>query len=175
MASSRSMERDQLIVRPAAPQDAEIIWQWRNDLTTRSYSRNAGFIAWEDHLAWFATVVGNPDRVVSLVLAATSDPIAVVRFDRLSKTTADWLVNLNLRPESRGLGLGRHVLLAACRAFFDRQGQQRLRAEIHPRNIASRRVFCDLGFVLAIRPGDDFEIFERPAVAFPELNMSRSP
>ena len=169
------MVLDQLIVRPATLQDAELVWQWRNDLTTRSYSRNTGFIAWKDHLAWFAAVVGSPDRVVSMVLGATSDPIAVVRFDRLSATTADWLVNLNLRPESRGLGLGRPVLLAACRTFFDRQGQQRLRAEIHPRNIASRRVFCDLGFVLANRPGEDFEIFERPAVAVPELFMSRSP
>ena len=106
----------------------------------------------------------------------SADPLAVVRFDRHSGSNADWLVNLNLRPESRGLGLGAHVLFAACEALFDHYGVQVLRAEIYSKNIASRRVFEALGFVSANRGNvADFDIFERPAVPLHKGSDSETP
>lgn len=182
MTSSQSKAHNQLTVRPATLQDAEAIWLWRNDPLTRSYSQNTSFIPWEDHVKWFSEVLDDSGRVVCMVMPATScsndlaDPIAVVRFDRLPVTTAHWLVNLNLRPKSRGFGLGRQCLLAACQALFDLHGVQVLRAEIHPQNIASRRVFADLGFVLAARgKAAGFDLFERPAVPLPKPCDSESP
>ena len=181
MTSSRSKPPNQLNVRLATLEDAEVIWLWRNDPATRLYSQNTGCIPWEDHALWFSAVLNDPGRVVYMVVPATrsstetTEPIAVVRFDLLSETTAHWLVNLNLRPESRGLGLGRHVLLAACKALFDHYGVQVLRAEIHLQNCASKRVFAELGFELTDRPQvAGFQLYDRPARPLPKVSEPES-
>lgn len=174
MENSQS-KAPELTVRPATRQDAEAIWQWRNDAATRSFSRSRSFIPWKDHVQWFSAVLDDPGSVVFMVMPSSSigtesaEPIAVVRFVRYSESNADWLVNLNLRPESRGLGLGAHVLFAACEALFHHHGVQVLRAEIHPQNIASKRVFEELGFVLASKGKvAGFDLFDRPAVPLPK-------
>lgn len=151
-------------------EDAKNVWLWRNDLATRIMSGNSAPISWTDHVNWFSTVLDGPGQTLLIVALRTSsktpggEPIADVRFDVVSEQTDCRMVSLHLRPDCRGHGLGRHVLLAACQSFFEEKGQHILRAEIHPDNIASLRVFSSLGFMPTDGPRTNgFELYERRA------------
>lgn len=182
MKRTQSHAHSRFTVRPATPEDAQNVWLWRNDPATRAFSGDATPIPWTDHVDWFSAALCDPGCVLCMVMsesAATAecgDSIAVVRFDGLSETTECWLVSLNLRPESRGQGLGRQILMAACRAFFDKRGVQTLQAEINPHNVASRRVFSALGFVPTGRQRTvGFDLYERSATLLPKLSELREP
>lgn len=170
----QSDRNERFYARPAELKDAKDIWLWRNDPVTRANSANSMYIRWVDHIAWFTALLDDPDRVIYLVTLVSGDegwrghPVAVVRFDRLPVQADCWRVSLNLNPNFRGHGHGRHILLAACIAFFDEHGASLLHAEIRPDNVASRKVFSALGF----SPLDKTEtgtlgLYERAAIPLP--------
>jgi RimJ/RimL family protein N-acetyltransferase len=160
-----------LAVRPAVMDDAKNVWLWRNDPETRRMSGNSAPISWSDHVTWFSAVLDDSERTLLIVTCGTSsktvdgEPVAVVRFDMVSGENGNrCMVSLNLSPDYRGHGLGRHVLRAACQSFFEETGQRALRAEIHPDNIASVRVFSSLGFLATGGPlTNGLQLYERPS------------
>lgn len=130
-----------IAVREANEADALDGWLWRNDPRTRATSINQDPIAWPDHLEWWRRAITSPDR--RLLIAETEGrPVSVLRFDR----TADGeVVSINLRPDARGLGLGRPVLAAGV-CWMEERGARRFEAQIHGCNVASRRIFESVGF-----------------------------
>jgi RimJ/RimL family protein N-acetyltransferase len=148
--------------RDAGDEDVEMIWLWRNEPATRAMSQSRDPVIWPQHRSWFDRVKGSND-VILLIAEAEAEPIAVLRFDRLSDFDQAFEVSINIRPDRRGGGVGRIVLDEGCRFLFRTKGPARLEAMISDCNPASRRIFESLGFSRQERLGEQaFARYVRP-------------
>jgi RimJ/RimL family protein N-acetyltransferase len=126
-------------LRPANADDAELLWLWRNDPTTRTQSRNTDPIAWRDHSRWFAETLAIPSTRL-MIADRNGTPAGMIRFDRLDDGEGVQ-VNISVAPDLRGRGVGRAMLVAACAGV---EGQ--VMASVREDNERSRRLFERCGF-----------------------------
>lgn len=150
-------KRDVFAARPAELSDVRLLFEWRNDETTRVQSRSQGELNWDAHRAWLENVIADPNRRL-LILELEDEPIATVRWDRSAET--DWEVSVTIAPQQRGRGFGRDVLSAAEEALR-LEPPFRMIADIHVDNHASRRLFSAAGYLPQLPP--DADGFERRA------------
>lgn len=148
MAEEATAPRAAITLRQAASEDSEMLWLWRNDPVTRRASRTTEAISWTVHERWLASVTSSPDRHL-LIAEADGLLIGTVKFDRRQTEPGTYEISINVRPDSRGSGVGRAVLSTACAEFAATQGAGRIVAGVHERNEASRRLFEGCGFSLA--------------------------
>lgn len=128
-----------LTVRPAKQEDAQMMFDWRGDPTTRAVSRETDELVWSEHLAWLNRVLKDPARPL-MVGEIGGRPVGVIRFDFSEDTRAE--VSLYLDPALHGLGLGTHLLLAGEAAA----GPAVIDATVLRDNRASQRLFEACGY-----------------------------
>jgi RimJ/RimL family protein N-acetyltransferase len=131
--------------RPAAREDAERLFQWRNDAATRAASIQPGPVAWDVHLAWLERSLAAEDRRL-LVAELDGAPIGTVRFDRQG---AGWSMSWTVAPERRGQGLGGEMVRLAAENFG-----APLSAVVLSANVASRKIAAAAGFVQVEKAAD---------------------
>ncbi len=130
--------------RRAEINDASVLFDWRNDPSVRAVSRTKEELSWEGHLAWLQGTLQRDDREL-WIIQRYGEPVATVRFDRLSEGNA-WEVSITVAPSLRGQGLA-GILLREAEAEFLRsrpaEEQEGLEfvAEMLESNPASRRLF----------------------------------
>ncbi len=121
-------------IRRATQDDAQLMFEWRGDATTRAVSREAGELDWENHKTWLSGVLADPAR--KLYVGEIGDlPVGVIRFDFSEEARAE--VSLYLDPSLHGLGLGPHMLLAG----EDAANVDTVDATVLEENHASHRLF----------------------------------
>ncbi|GGA11881.1 UDP-2,4-diacetamido-2,4,6-trideoxy-beta-L-altropyranose hydrolase [Blastomonas marina] len=98
-----------LSVRPATADDAQMMFDWRDDPATRAVSLESGALEWRGHVDWLDRVLADPARKL-FVGEIGGRPVGVIRFDFSSETRAE--VSLYLDPALHGVGLGPALLLA---------------------------------------------------------------
>lgn len=97
----------------------------------------------EEHQNWLADVIQDSRRKLFVALAA-DQPVGAVRLDET--VSAQFEVSITVRPESRGKGLGRAILRYASTLAFNDLKAHALIALIKEENLASRRIFEDVGY-----------------------------
>lgn len=133
-----------LSVRPAVAADRELLFAWANDPLTRAQSFSPAPISWETHCTWLASVLGDPGRLLYLVVAPAEEPVGQVRFD--ASGSGEAVISIALAPSWRGRGLAASAIrLAMDRARRD-AGIVRVHAYIRPGNRVSRQAFARAGF-----------------------------
>lgn len=161
--------------RRATLEDAQLLLSWRNDAAARSMSRSTSEVTWDEHRAWLARAVQDPERLL-LVAEDAGRPVGTVRWDRRSHT--DWEVSISVSPSLRGRGYGPSLLAAAEAFLLEDHLPARLIATIHEDNKASERLFARAGYQ-PFQPvdGDGFAQCSRlvltrqaPAVAPPKVD-----
>jgi RimJ/RimL family protein N-acetyltransferase len=136
-----------IVLRPAGPDDAHRLLDWANDPETRAASFDREPIAWREHIAWLASVLGDPARRL-WIAEESGEPVGQVRVDRVDRVTgAVGLVSIGLAPGARGRGLGRNVLRLGIAAAADQLGIRHARAVVLASNAPSLRLFEGAGFV----------------------------
>ena len=133
------MTKGLLNLRPATIEDAQILFEWRNDPQVRATSHNQDEISFEAHLAWLIGTLANPDRRLYIV---EEDGISVgtVRSDWANDAyTLSWTV----KPESWGKGIGKRMVL-----LFADQIEKTIRAEVKVGNLASIKIAQATGMQL---------------------------
>jgi RimJ/RimL family protein N-acetyltransferase len=146
MAQNSKVVRDNIAVRLATLEDSDLVWRWRNDMTTRKVSKNSAEIPWNDHQNWFRDSLNDPHTTNMIAeLSDIAQPIGYVRFDNCVATqTAN--ISINVGPESRGKGFAVPLLLK-CIRNYQRTGFATIVAEVKPANIKSIKAFERVGFV----------------------------
>jgi RimJ/RimL family protein N-acetyltransferase len=105
-------------LRPATMNDAELLFDWRNDPLTRAQSLQRQPVEWREHLVWLANSLQNPGRRLYIGEAVTEAEqaaalLGTVRFDR-----GEWSYELSwtVAPDQRGKGWGKKLVAAliAC-------------------------------------------------------------
>lgn len=129
--------------RPAVPDDARMLFDWRNDPETRRVSRSAEAVGWDDHVEWLARTFEDDERVL-LIVEKDARPIGTVRWDH--RGGPEWEVSITLAPQSRGRGLATGVLSAGEEGLLS-ENAIRFIAAIQDANEASRRLFARAGYL----------------------------
>ncbi|KKW09365.1 MAG: GCN5-related N-acetyltransferase [Candidatus Kaiserbacteria bacterium GW2011_GWA2_49_19] len=139
MTDERSTE---FVLRRATIEDAECLFNWRNDPETRKHSKNNGIINWDEHLAWLLKSVGNYARGRMLYIAETIDgrPVGTVRADICKDDSYE--ISYTVAPEFRGKGVAKRMVVQFVREIIP---QKSLVAHIQKGHASSEGVAKALG------------------------------
>jgi spore coat polysaccharide biosynthesis predicted glycosyltransferase SpsG len=138
-----------LTARPAGMDDARLLWQWRNDPTTRAGSRSSAEVTWDEHVGWLTASLARSDRVL-LVVEQALVPVGTVRWDLEGK--GEWEVSVTVAPERRGQSLARPLLHAGEMALSKGTEVTAYLAVVHVDNAASVRLFESSSYVPDLPP-----------------------
>jgi RimJ/RimL family protein N-acetyltransferase len=135
-----------LEIVPATMNDAEPLFDWRNDPFTRAMSRNQDPVTWDSHVAWLTRRLSQASPHLYMALLDVRR-IGTFRVD------ADE-ISYTVAPEHRGKGLGVAMLRKAREMFGP------LRAEIFVRNVPSIKIAERSGMIVHLIDPPDAQ---RPA------------
>jgi UDP-2,4-diacetamido-2,4,6-trideoxy-beta-L-altropyranose hydrolase len=144
-------------LRPATPQDAALLLEWRNDPVAVRFSVTGRSVAPEEHAAWLRTRLEDPNTLLWLAEEG-STAVAQVRVDLENGVGT---VSIGVAPEARGRGVASATLRAMLEAMERDPRATRLRAVAHPDNGASVHAFEAIGFRRLGRRQRDFIVLER--------------
>lgn len=130
-----------LSLRAATQDDAQRLFDWRNDPVTRAMAIQTDPVPWDGHVGWLTASLANPRRRL-LIGLSDGVPMGTLRFD----LSDEILVSITLAPDHRGRGLALPLLTAGIDTL-DRP--TRLLAQVKPGNTASQRLFERAGFALS--------------------------
>ncbi len=133
-----------LTLRPATPSDIRLYFDWANDPETRQQSFNSEPISWENHEAWFARKVADPNALLLVFETDNNVPVGQVRFEK--QTEGEVIIGISVDNAFRGRGLATQLVAEACRVCGEHWGNVPITAYIKPENQASIRAFERAGF-----------------------------
>jgi L-amino acid N-acyltransferase YncA len=149
--------------RPAAPEDAEPVWEIASDPTVRAESFKTDSFTFASHERWFRDRLATPTQRM-WVAERDSSVGAYIRYD----ATPPWaMVNFAVGRPLRGRGLARQLLAATWADACSALGTRAARGVVFETNVASTRAFERVGFSAVDRPlceGQRCVIFERRVV-----------
>ncbi len=130
-------------VRLATVTDARMIYEWRISPEVMGAARNSASFTFEEHCAWLARVLADPQRLLLVGLSGGRES-GVVRFD-IDGNRAE--VSIFLAPCAMGTGLGRAVMMAAeARLRLDYPHVTHVDAWVNADNYRSFQLFQHLGY-----------------------------
>jgi RimJ/RimL family protein N-acetyltransferase len=111
-------------------------------------------ISGDEHQAWFARRLQDPDCLLFIAEEASGLPIGQVRFD-VDRARHTAIVSISVDALTRGSGVGRAVLAAGLRAMAGHAPGMTVVADVVQENARSVRLFASAGFVeqASSRPG----------------------
>lgn len=130
-----------LALRAATVEDAERLFIWRNDRTTRAMSVDQGVVDRNEHQQWLAQSLASKERAI--LIAENDAVIGTVRLD--FRSYGDCEISLTVSPEHRGKG-NAHTMLRAAEPVARERAVVRLVARIRADNEPSVRAFKRAGY-----------------------------
>jgi UDP-2,4-diacetamido-2,4,6-trideoxy-beta-L-altropyranose hydrolase len=131
------------LLRRATEGDAEPLLAWRNHPETRAASFQQDPIELDEHRAWLAQRLGDPDCLL-FVIEPEGAPSGSVRLERESDERAE--IHIVVAPEASGKGLATLALREASELAEDQLGVRLIRARVKAENESSVRAFRAAGF-----------------------------
>jgi RimJ/RimL family protein N-acetyltransferase len=138
----RATDSQPVTLRPAAMDDAQVIFEWQSAPETRRFARNPQLPALEEHLAWMAGRLKRQDSVFNIVLHG-GVAAGVVRLDRIGREGLRFEVSIVTAPGRHGLGIGKAALRLSRRLLPEAE----FLAHVLPQNTASCALFQSAGYV----------------------------
>ncbi len=132
-----------LKIRRVSPDDAELLWAWRNDDLVRRNSFSTEPIPWEDHERWLASQLASA-AVAIYVVEDIDGPVAQVRYQRREPGEAE--VHISVAATARGRGYGRAALTETVHEACAVLGVSSVLAFIKEDNAPSLRAFAAAGY-----------------------------
>jgi perosamine synthetase len=156
-------------LRRAAPEDARLLFEWRNRPEIVELGSQRRTVTWEEHSAWFRSVLQERERLVHVI---ELDGVASgqIRFDREDEQDRDAVVSVYLLAPHTGKGFGVEALRQGCAEVFACWQSARVLAFVRADNRASQSGFTKAGFLpigseaaLEIPEGHVALVLPRPA------------
>ncbi len=142
--SDVKLDPQSITLREAVPDDSRDIWSWWNDPVTRKMMRKNDPVPWEEHEAWFAGVLNDPNRILC-VGEVGGRKFGVIRFDL--RAEQEYEVSINFNPEFRGRGLAAAFMQRCIDYLQSHKEVAKLWAGCKAVNAPSKRTFERAGFV----------------------------
>ncbi|MCC5946010.1 MAG: UDP-2,4-diacetamido-2,4,6-trideoxy-beta-L-altropyranose hydrolase [Bernardetiaceae bacterium] len=131
-------------IRKANIEDMKLYFDWANDIEVRQNSIHTEPIVWENHQRWFLNKLQS-EHTRLYVFEIQSNPIGQLRIDFQENIG---LINYALDTRYRGLGLGKLMVQKTMKELKMEGRTIKLKAQVKQTNIASLKVFEQLGFAL---------------------------
>ncbi len=130
-------------LRKATEKDAPLIFAWANDGEARKNSFSTHEITWEEHQEWFRDILLDKN-VRQYIFVHGGEDVGQIR---LAIAGLDAEVSYSIAPEYRCMGYAKLMVSCLIREVKENFPEiSHLTARVKPGNIASRRVFLDLGY-----------------------------
>lgn len=130
-------------VRKVTDEDERLLLLWVNDPIVRKFSFNKDPITNEQHHDWFRRKINDPDCEILIGVDSENIPIGQVRID---STDEIGIIDISIDSAARGFGFA-EILLKKSVEFWKNTGRNiPLMGEVLSSNIASQKVFINLGF-----------------------------
>jgi RimJ/RimL family protein N-acetyltransferase len=134
---------DALTFRNATIDDAEVLFNWRNDSLTRQASHDSAELEFKSHVLWLERTLANADRQL-FIIEESGKPVGTVRVDREGNESAE--LSWTVAPEARGRGVAKQMV----RLIADYVPETCvLRAEVKAGNTSSIKVAEAVGLHLS--------------------------
>lgn len=138
---------DNMELRCANMDDAELILKWRNDADTRRNSFSEKEITLEDHLKWFSGRLSDSGCHI-FILENEEKAVGNIRLDILDDEGKIGEISYMVAPECRGQGYG-GILLQRIEDKAREMGISILTGLVKAENIASKKCFEKQGYAAA--------------------------
>ncbi len=138
----RKTENEYFSMYKATIVDANILFEWTNDLLVRENSFNIERIEWENHLHWFENKLNSDSQI--LILQTPTQKIGMIRFDVFEN---HYLLNYSISKEFRGKGFGRMIIslgISTLAKLCDTNKE--IHAYVKESNLTSLQIFRNLKF-----------------------------
>jgi UDP-2,4-diacetamido-2,4,6-trideoxy-beta-L-altropyranose hydrolase len=131
-------------------EDCKLLYNWANDPDVRNNAFNTTDISWENHSHWFLNRLNSPNTII-FILERNDTPIGQIRFDREYDY---WKIDYSIDKKFRGMGMGSKIIKLGLEKM-----EGNIKAWVKLDNIASRKVFDNLGFKVINEENSVIEYF----------------
>ncbi len=134
-----------LFLRNATIEDAQDVFNWRNDPDTRANSFNKDEIDLESHMLWFGKRLGR-ENTLMYILMNGNKKAGNIRID-IEGTTGE--ISYMIAPEARGKGYGKKILALLEKTLAETEAGERitaLKGSVLKGNKASCKCFIANGY-----------------------------
>ena len=166
VARHRAFGHAGIELRTALDEDAEMLFELRNDPSAYAFYRTPAAVSRDEHASWLErTLSGEGSKL--LIVERGGEAVGQVRLDREGEHAgAPVELNISLGESARGAGIGRRAIRAGCLFAWIRMGAGPILASVHPGNEASRRAFAAIGFDLGGRDDAGFDLLSLARSSF---------
>ena len=134
--------------RTATLSDGAILLNWRNDKSTRKFSRQSEKISLDEHNEWLTARLKRVGAEPFYLFDSEFGAIGMSRLDALPESTNKYEISILVEPNQHGKGLGTRILSLTCESFFDVFPNCVIVAHIDLENYISQKLFLRAGFEL---------------------------
>ena len=145
-------KKENILLRNADLEDAELLFNWANDKAVRNNSINQEPIIWENHLKWFESKLNTSETKI-LILESDDQSLGQIRIDFVEDY---WIIDYSIDNQFRGNGLGKEIVRLLLKKFE----AYKFKATVKKENQASIGVFNNLGFRKLLVENNHFYYFE---------------
>ena len=131
-------------LRPAQPQDAKLIFDWRNQPHIRAASLNTDPLIWENHVAYLNRVLKDPDNHCWCIYQEDDKDLGLVNAQKLDDGSWSWGFYIGAPEAPKGAGC--RMLVQFLRHLSTQVGFSGVRAVVLASNQRSRALHEALGF-----------------------------
>lgn len=135
--------RGEITLRPARPGDAETLLGWRNHPSIAAQSFSPGPVPREQHEAWFADKLADPDCLFLMAEDVSGVPAGHIRFDIQGDAA---VLSISVAPGRQGQGIGSAMTRKACILLLKARPEVTVQALVKPENAPSAAMFRSAGF-----------------------------
>ena len=128
----------QIFLRPLLGEDANNIFAWQNEPSSRKYSKNPRPPSLREHTAWMQQKLTQP-TTLTLIVEVLDEAAGLIHLtpECACNARSSYIVSVLIGARRRNEGVAKAALVALSEIFSDTN----LLAEIHKENISSIRVF----------------------------------
>ena len=129
--------------RKAILEDADLYYNWANDLLVRANSFNSKPINYDNHIKWFSNKLLSDTNNFYLFLNELNIPVGQVRIEA---TSLEAIIGISVDKDFRGLGLSTEMLIQSTKDYLKKHPKSIITAYVKTENISSNKSFLNAGF-----------------------------
>lgn len=135
--------KNEIYLRKVTMEDSRILFEWRNEPSTRRSSFNDNLIEYDSHLKWLSSTLNNPN-IVFFILECNRIPVGQIRLN-INSNVAE--ISYSIGEIFRGYGYGRKILTLiedTVNKYF--RNITYFKALVKKENVASSYLFKSLNY-----------------------------